>query len=93
LREHKIAPHEPRSVFLNHRGQPLTRFGVRWILHKHIQRAALKVPTLKSKRLHPHSVRHSTAIHLLRSAIDLSTIANWLVSLAAKLALNSSCVP
>jgi len=78
LREHKIAPHEPRSVFLNHRGQPLTRFGVRWILHKHVQRAALKVPTLRSKRLHPHSVRHSTAIHLLRSGIDLSTIANWL---------------
>jgi integrase/recombinase XerD len=78
LREYKIAPHEPRSVFLNHRGQPLTRFGVRWILHKHVQRAAQKVPTLRSKRLHPHSVRHSTAIHLLRSGIDLSTIANWL---------------
>jgi site-specific recombinase XerD len=78
LREHQIAPHEPRSVFLNHRGQPLTRFGMRWILHKHVQRAALKVPALRSKRLHPHSVRHSTAIHLLRSGIDLSTIANWL---------------
>jgi site-specific recombinase XerD len=36
------------------------------------------VPSLKGKRLHPHSIRHSTAIHLLRSGIDLSTIANWL---------------
>jgi integrase/recombinase XerD len=78
LHEHEIVPHEPRSVFLNHHGQPLTRFGMRWILLKHVQRAALKVPTLRSKRLHPHSVRHSTAIHLLRSGIDLSTIANWL---------------
>jgi integrase/recombinase XerD len=75
---HEIAPLEPRSVFLNHHGQPLTRFGIRWILLKHVQRAALKLPTLRSKRLHPHSVRHSTAIHLLQSGIDLSTIANWL---------------
>ena len=30
------------------------------------------------KRLHPHSMRHSTAVHLLRSGVDLSTIANWL---------------
>lgn len=78
LREHTVAPHEPRSVFLNHRGQPLTRFGVRWILRKHVRSAALRVASLKSKRLHPHSVRHSTAIHLLRSGVDLSTIANWL---------------
>jgi integrase/recombinase XerD len=78
LREGKVATHEPQSVFLNHRGQPLTRFGVRWILQKHVRRAALRVPSLKGKRLHPHSIRHSTAIHLLRSGIDLSTIANWL---------------
>jgi integrase/recombinase XerD len=78
LRERKVAEHEPQSVFLNHRGQPLTRFGVRWILHKHIRKAASRVPSLKRKRLHPHSVRHSTAIHLLRSGVDLSTIANWL---------------
>jgi site-specific recombinase XerD len=78
LRERTIAPHEPRRVFLNHRGHPLTRFGVRWILHKHVQKAASQLPSLKRKRLHPHSVRHSTAIHLLRSGVDLSTIANWL---------------
>ena len=34
--------------------------------------------SLKQKRLHPHSLRHSTAIHLLRSGVDLSTIAHWL---------------
>jgi site-specific recombinase XerD len=70
--------HEVRSIFLNHRGQPLTRFGVRVILQKQLLRAAEKVPSLKGKRLHPHSLRHSTAIHLLRSGVDLSTIANWL---------------
>jgi site-specific recombinase XerD len=78
LEQCQIGLHEPRSVFLNHRGQPLTRFGVRLILQKHIRKAALSLSSLKHKRLHPHSVRHSTAVHLLRSGVDLSTIANWL---------------
>lgn len=78
LAERKVPPGEPRSVFPNHRGQPLTRFGIRWILQKHIRNTTPHVPSLKTKRLHPHSVRHSTAIHLLRSGVDLSTIANWL---------------
>ena len=78
LAERKVPLHEPKSVFPNHRGQPLTRFGIRWILHKHVQKTVANAPTLKNKRLHPHSLRHSTAVHLLRSGIDLSTIANWL---------------
>lgn len=78
LEERKIALHEPRSVFLNHRGQTLTRYGVRLILQKHVKRASRQLPTLKRKRLHPHSLRHTTAIHLLRSGVDLITIANWL---------------
>lgn len=78
LESQSIALHETRSIFLNHRGQPLTRFGVRVILRKQLNRAIRKAPSLKDKRLHPHSLRHSTAIHLLRSGVDLSTIANWL---------------
>jgi len=66
------------TVFLNHRGTPLTRFGIRLILHKHIAKAAQRKPSLNKKRLHPHSLRHSTAVHLLRSGVDLSTIAHWL---------------
>ena len=65
-------------VFLNERGGPLTRFGVRLILKKHVTKAAQRHASLKGKRLHPHSIRHSTAVHLLRSGVDLSTIAHWL---------------
>lgn len=78
LAEQAIAPHEARCFFRNHHGGPLTRFGVRWILKKHVRHAAGKLPSLGKKRLHPHSVRHSTAIHLLRSGVDLSTIAHLL---------------
>ncbi len=65
-------------VFLNHRGQPLTRFGVRYILTKHLNRVRADVSTLRCKRLHPHSMRHSTAVALLTSGVDLSTISQWL---------------
>ena len=65
-------------LFVNHRGASLTRFGVRFILAKHLRRAAATQPLLARKKLHPHSVRHSTAVHLLKSGVDLPTIAHWL---------------
>jgi len=66
------------ALFVNQRGQPLSRFGVGYLLDKYLQRAQATVPTLRGKRLHPHSVRHSTAVHLLKSGVDLSTIGQWL---------------
>jgi integrase/recombinase XerD len=72
---------DPRSedhVFLNHRGQPLTRFGIRYILARCLSAACGSAPNLCKKRLHPHSVRHSTAVALLKSGVDLSTISHLL---------------
>jgi site-specific recombinase XerD len=65
-------------VFLNHRGQPLTRFGIRHILAKCLGLACERAPNLRKKRLHPHSVRHSTAVALLKSGVDLSSISHLL---------------
>jgi len=65
-------------VFLNHRGEPLTRFGIRYILARRLDRASQITPHLRKKRLHPHSMRHSTAIALLKSGVDLSTISHYL---------------
>lgn len=65
-------------LFLNHRGNPLTRFGIRHILARCLAAACAKAPNLRKKRLHPHSVRHSTAVALLKSGVDLSTISHLL---------------
>jgi integrase/recombinase XerD len=73
-----LAPAQSAPLFLNARGSRLSRFGVREILNKYLAKAAERQPSLRKKRLHPHSVRHSTAVHLLRSGVDLSTIAHWL---------------
>ena len=65
-------------MFLNHRGEPLTRFGVRYILARQCERARAVCPSLARKRLHPHSMRHSTAVYLLKSGVDLVTVSQWL---------------
>lgn len=78
LAERNLSPQSQASIFTNHRGEPLTRFGVRYILAKYCERARETTPSLRNKRLHPHSMRHSTAIHLLKAGVDIVTISQWL---------------
>jgi site-specific recombinase XerD len=65
-------------VFLNRCRQPLTRFGIYALVKRYAQRAAVKMPSLKSKRISPHTIRHTTATLLLRSGVDINTIRAWL---------------
>jgi site-specific recombinase XerD len=71
-------------VFLNRRGQPLTRFGIHALVKRYALKATAELPELASKRVSPHTIRHSTATHLLRAGVDINTIRAWLghVSLA-----------
>ncbi|UCE04134.1 MAG: tyrosine-type recombinase/integrase [Candidatus Latescibacterota bacterium] len=65
-------------IFRNRRGEPLTRFGVRYLLRKYVALAQRAAPGLGTKRVHPHTIRHSSAVHLLQAGIDLVTISHWL---------------
>jgi site-specific recombinase XerD len=78
FKERNLDPRSEARVFLNHRNEPLTRFGIRYILAGCLNRACEDVPNLRKKRLHPHSMRHSTAVALLKSGVDLSTISHLL---------------
>jgi site-specific recombinase XerD len=65
-------------VFLNVRGQPLTRHGVHALVARTVDKAAETVPSLRDKRVSPHTIRHTTAVHLLRAGVDINTIRAWL---------------
>jgi len=71
-------PAAATPVFRNHRGQPLTRFGVRYILRKYARRAQSAAPSLAARRIHPHTMRHTAAVNLLQAGVDLVTISHWL---------------
>ena len=38
----------------------------------------MKLPSVAKKRVSPHTIRHTTATHLLRSGVDINTIRPWL---------------
>ena len=76
--ERGLTPASTAVLFVNHRRAPLTRFGVRYLLAKYCARARPTCPSLAVKRLHPHSLRHSAAVHLLKAGVDLVTISHWL---------------
>ncbi|ACC76524.1 tyrosine-type recombinase/integrase [Paraburkholderia caribensis] len=65
-------------VFLNRLGQPLTRFGIYGLVRRVVERAAETSPSLAAKQISPHCIRHSCAVHLLRSGNDINTIRAWL---------------
>lgn len=67
-----------QHAFLNRRREPLTRFGVHALVERYASRVAEQIPTLKAKRISPHTIRHTTATHLLRAGVDINTIRAWL---------------
>jgi site-specific recombinase XerD len=66
------------AVFLGRRKDPLTRFGIHRIVTQYAAAASKIVPTLATKRVSPHTIRHTTAVHLLRAGVDINTIRAWL---------------
>jgi integrase/recombinase XerD len=65
-------------AFPNARGQPLSRDGVDYLLRRAVSSAAQSCPSLKTKRVSPHVLRHTTAMHLLQAGVDVAVIALWL---------------
>ncbi len=71
-------PADAGPLFLNTYGSRLTRFGIRYIVAHRIAEAAKICPTLLTRKITPHTWRHSTALHLLQSNVDLTMICAWL---------------
>jgi site-specific recombinase XerD len=76
LRQRQSGPED--YIFKNSRGKQLSRDGVAYILDKYVVMAQQKCPSLRTKRVSPHVLRHTTAVNLLEGGVDQSVIALWL---------------
>ncbi len=66
------------ELFVNARGQPLSRWGVAYILRRHTQSARRKCPSLFTKKVSPHVLRHTCAMVVLQSTHDIRKVSLWL---------------
>lgn len=66
------------EIFLNARDEPLSRDGAEYVLEKHVREAAVRCPSLVGKRVSPHVLRHTCAMHTLQATRDLRKVALWL---------------
>ncbi len=76
LDERGAAPDDP--VFPAPSRRPLGRDAIRKLVVKHARTAAVGCPSLATKQVGVHTLRHSCAMNLLQSGVDLATIALWL---------------
>jgi site-specific recombinase XerD len=76
LKRNPAGPDE--AIFRNRYGNPLGTSGVRFRLKRYIQAAAQKVPRLSEKRVSPHTLRHTAAVHLVASGVDVTIIRDWI---------------
>lgn len=76
MRRERLSADSP--LFPNSKGDAMTRSGIAKRLDLAVTQASKYCPSLKKKCISPHVFRHTTAMHLLQSGVDISVIALWL---------------
>jgi site-specific recombinase XerD len=72
----QLGPDSP--LLPNRDGRAMTRGNVTQRLALAVKAATVAQPQLAKRRISPHTVRHTTAMHLLQSGVDITVIALWL---------------
>jgi integrase/recombinase XerD len=66
------------EVFVNDRGEPMSRWGFAYLLKQHAETACQRCPGLLNKRISPHVLRHTCAMIVLQATQDIRKVALWL---------------
>lgn len=76
--ERHVQVSDNAPLFLNTRGERLSRFGLRYVIARRVAAAGETCPSLLTRKVTPHTFRHTTAMHLLQAGVDLNMIRSWL---------------
>ena len=69
---------QANPLFVTSRGQALSRYGINAIIDRHLRTATGSCPSLASKIVTAHTLRHTAAMRLLHAGVDTTVIALWL---------------
>jgi integrase/recombinase XerD len=78
IKERKPATEQTDFLFLNRFGRQFSRSGIADMLERHVAKARLGIPALQKCRITPHTLRHTTAMHLLQAGAEVNVIRSWL---------------
>jgi integrase/recombinase XerD len=78
LEEGRLKADEDGCLFVNNHSQPISRSGISNILCRHVARTAKSIESTRGWHVTPHTIRHTTAMHLLQSGVELNVIRSWL---------------
>lgn len=76
--EMSVAPNAVTPIFVGMAGKRLTRHGVMHLMRRTVPMAVAQMPALAKKTITPHTLRHTTAMHLLQDGVDLNMVRSWL---------------
>ena len=74
----KNAGFQSDTLFLNAKGERISRFGIAYLIREYLAKAARKCPSLANKNVTPHTFRHTIALHLIQSGVDITVVKEWL---------------
>jgi site-specific recombinase XerD len=78
ISQRRLPENSNTPLFINSRGQRLTRHGVAYILRRSLEHTTPHPEVALPTKLTPHIIRHTTAMELLRAGVDITVIAAWL---------------
>jgi site-specific recombinase XerD len=78
VEQRRAAAGQDDYLFVNRYGRPLSRSGIAELIQRYANKAAMTRPSLQGRRITPHTIRHTTAMHLLQSGVEVNVIRSWL---------------